>query len=84
MTASVCGLTECRGKPKCASCTARESIAVVVQLPPEHAYALAQLCKRIGWNDCKQLSVGEHETQLMIDATNKVRAALEGAGVYVR
>jgi len=61
-----------------------EDIAVIVQLPRAQAYALAQLCKRIGWSDCEGLSVSKGETQSMVNATDRVRSALEDAGVYVR
>jgi len=55
-----------------------------VQLPRDQAYALAQLCKRIGWQDAMTLSVDERECRLMIAVTDRVRDALEQAGVYVR
>lgn len=48
------------------------------------AIALAQLCKRIGWSDCKELSSHEDELYGMLNATDRVRSALEDAGVYVR
>jgi hypothetical protein len=59
-------------------------IRVTCDLSPEAARALAQLCKRLGWNDAMNLSVDEREANLQIFATGCLRTALEEAGVYVR
>lgn len=48
------------------------------------AYALAQLCKRLTWSDARTLSVDESELRLMLAVTDRVRSALEDAGIYVR
>ena len=61
-----------------------QPISVEVELPPRQARALAELCKRIGWSDCRTLSVDEQECRAMIAATDRVRAALEDVGVSVR
>lgn len=53
-------------------------------LPESHAFALAQLCKRIGYDDCRQLAANTFELQQMLDATTAVRRALETVRVYVR
>lgn len=53
-------------------------------LSQQQAYALAQLCKRIGWNDARELSVDEAETGAMLSACDVVRAGLEQAGIWVR
>ena len=53
-------------------------------LTPDQAYALAELCKRIGWDDVRSLAVDDDQARLMIVATDGLRDALEQAGVYVR
>lgn len=53
-------------------------------LTENEAYALAELCKRIGWADCRSLAVSDDETRHMIRATDKVRAGLAKLGVVVR
>lgn len=57
---------------------------VQLDLVEHQAWALAELCKRIGWSDCRTLSVDETECRAMIDATNGLRAALAAVGVQVR
>jgi hypothetical protein len=61
-----------------------EPVGLKVELDIHHAYALAQLCKRIGWSDARQLSASEEETRLMLSACDQVRTALDEAGVSVR
>ena len=48
------------------------------------AYALAELCKRIGWYDVRTLAVDDQGARLMIQAVERVRGALEQIGVAVR
>lgn len=55
-----------------------------VELNAEQAWALAQLVKRIGWADCRSLAEDETQTRLMIEATERVRAALAAAGYAPR
>lgn len=64
----------------------RKSDGVVVRclMTERQAYALAQLCKRIGWADARGLAVDELETSAMLTACDVVRAGLEDAGVWVR
>lgn len=57
---------------------------VVHDLNRDQAYALAELCKRIGWSDARALAVDDDEAYDIIRATDRVRSALEQAGVYVR
>ena len=59
-------------------------ITLHVELSGEHAWALAQLLKRIGWSDCRSLAEDEQQTALMIQATERVRAALAEAGCAPR
>ena len=61
-----------------------ELVTVAVELDAEQAWALAQLVKRIGWADCRSLAEDEEQTRLMIQATERVRAALAAAGVAPR
>lgn len=56
----------------------------VPMLTEAQAYALAELCKRIGWSHVRSLAVSDEEARLMIQATERVRGGLEQAGVHVR
>jgi hypothetical protein len=53
-------------------------------LTEPQAYALAELCKRIGWADVRSNAVDDHEARLMLIAIERVRGGLEQAGVTVR
>ncbi len=55
-----------------------------VSIQRADAYALAELCKRIGWTDAERLSASEVEGTRMLIACDAVRAALSEAGVSVR
>ena len=55
-----------------------------VQLTVAEAYALAELCKRIGWRDVASLAVDEDETRIMLQACDRVRDALAQVNVVVR
>lgn len=61
-----------------------EHLIVTVELDAEQAWALAQLVKRIGWADCRSLAEDDEQTRLMIQATERVRAALAAAGYTPR
>ena len=61
-----------------------EHVIVTVELDAAQAWALAQLVKRIGWADCRSLAEDEEQTRLMIQATERVRAALAEAGYAPR
>ena len=54
----------------------QELITITVELNAAQAWALAQLVKRIGWSDCRSLAEDDEQTRLMIQATDRVRAAL--------
>ena len=56
----------------------------VPMLTEAQAYALAQLCKRIGWSDVRSIAIDDDEARLMIQVTDRVRGALEQVGVTVR
>lgn len=59
-------------------------ITALLELSDAEAWALAQLVKRIGWADCRALAVDDAEARLMIQATDRVRAALAAAGYAPR
>ena len=61
-----------------------EIIVVEVELNAAQAWALAQLLKRIGWTDCLRLAEDKEQTALMIEATERVRAALARVGYAPR
>ena len=61
-----------------------EPFDLVVGLTEAQARALAELCKRIGFADCRALAVDEAEAYQMIGATDRVRRGLEAVGVRVR
>lgn len=59
-------------------------VGVQLRLTEHQAYALAELCKRIGWHDVRANAVGDAEARNMIAATEHLRVALEYVGVRVR
>ncbi len=59
-------------------------VTMQIELNAEQAWALAQLLKRIGWSDCKNLAEDEEQTRLMIEAAQRVREALAQAGYAPR
>jgi hypothetical protein len=59
-------------------------IKAQLALSDAEAWALAQLVKRIGWSDCRALAVDDAEARLMIQATDRVRAALAAGGYAPR
>ena len=61
-----------------------EPVVLKVELDIDRAYALAQLCKRLGLVDARELSASEEEARLMLAACGQVRTALAEAGVSVR
>lgn len=61
-----------------------EHVIVTVDLPPEQAWALAQLVKRIGWAECLSLAENAEQTGLMIQAAERVRRALAEVGYSPR
>ena len=49
-------------------------------LTPAEAVALAQFLKRVGVDDYRRLAVDRDEAWLMLDAGERLRAALAAAG----
>jgi hypothetical protein len=55
-----------------------------VTLSERQAIALAELCKRIGWSDCRNNAVSDDEAERMLTAMDKVRGGLSDVGINVR
>ncbi|MBK6743621.1 MAG: hypothetical protein IPG66_11845 [Hydrogenophilales bacterium] len=55
-----------------------------VTLTDDQAWALAQLCKRICFTDCRSNAVSNDEAYQMIDATSLVGRVLAEAGYAPR
>ncbi len=55
-----------------------------VGLTDDQAWALAQLCKRIGFTDCRSNAVSQEEAYQMIDSTSLVGRVLAEAGYAPR
>lgn len=65
-------------------CMTASTVTIEVTLTLGEAYALAELTKRIGFNDARDLAVDKDEAYRMIWATTRVRDGLEKQGVAVR
>jgi hypothetical protein len=61
-----------------------DRVHITFELDTAQAYALAELCKRLGWTDVRSNAVGDAEARYMIAATEHLRIALAHAGVRVR
>ena len=59
-------------------------ISIQVELPDEQAWALAQLLKRVCLDDYRQRAADDAEAWAMLQAGEKVRAALAEAGYAPR
>jgi hypothetical protein len=55
-----------------------------IELSDEQAWALAELCKRITFSDCRGNAVNDNEAYMMIEATNKLGNVLGRAGYNPR
>jgi hypothetical protein len=55
-----------------------------VQFSNSEAWALAELCKRIGYSECRANAVSDDEARDMIVGTSKMQQALARAGFTVR
>lgn len=53
-------------------------------LTKDEAWALAEMCKRIGWTDLRQLSSGDDEADLMQSALVKIAKELAHSGFAPR
>lgn len=61
-----------------------KTIMLEVELTEPEAYTLAQLCKRILFNDVKTMAVDKDEEYRMIWTTTRVLDALAESGVRMR
>ena len=61
-----------------------DDVSVQMELEPAQAMALAQLVKRIGWDDMRQLATSEPETYQMKYALAELQKALAAAGYAPR
>jgi len=59
-------------------------IRLELELAPAEALALAQFLKRVGLDDYRRLAVDADEAWTMLDAGERVRAALADAGYAPR
>lgn len=57
---------------------------ITIELEETELYAIAELCKRIRWDQMRELSVDEAEAEAMRDATDRLRSELAYAGISVR
>lgn len=57
---------------------------VTVTLTNDEAWALAELCKRIGWQELRGNAANENEAYTMRDAVNRLQGALAEAGFSPR
>lgn len=58
-------------------------VEVKIDMARPCARAVAELCKRITWDDCMALSVDRHECESMVVGLAELRRALAAAGVRV-
>lgn len=69
----------------CEVCEGRcTAVLVHLSIGRQNAYALAELCKRIGYRDCRANAVSDDEAHRMIHAMDLLRSALAEIGVVVR
>lgn len=61
-----------------------EHVKVELEISPEMAMALAQLCKRMGLSDCRANAVDDEEAYQMVNALADLSSALAQAGFSPR
>jgi hypothetical protein len=59
-------------------------ITITAELTPAEAMAYAQFLKRVGWRDYRTNAVNDDEAYEMVNAGEKIRAALADAGYAPR
>lgn len=64
--------------------TVPAQVDVALSLTADEALALAQLCKRIGFQDCRGLAQDKGEAYTMLDAITALRHALADLGYQPR
>lgn len=61
-----------------------QPIEITLQLTPAEAWALAELCKRIGYTEIRALSKDDTEARYVGNAMYRVAVELAAAGVAPR
>lgn len=61
-----------------------DTIDITLQLTPAEAWALAELCKRIGYTEIRAQAASEVEAQMMSNAMYKLAGELAVHGVAPR
>jgi hypothetical protein len=61
-----------------------EKLEMFHPLDENEAFALAQLCKRIGYQECRINAINQDEAALMISALAKIQHALADIGIAPR
>lgn len=59
-------------------------ITITTELSERQALALAQLVKRIGWNEVRINAVDDHDAYLMIEAISALQNSLTASGYAPR
>lgn len=62
----------------------QQGVTVTVELSEGEALALAQLVKRMGFSDARQLAASDEEAYAMLDAIHRVQHGLAVAGFAPR
>jgi hypothetical protein len=61
-----------------------KTIAIHFEMTDNQAWALAQLMKRLGFDDCRKLAESDDEAYAMLYASDVVRMALAREGIVPR
>lgn len=59
-------------------------VTITLDISDEQAEALAQMAKRICWQDAQRLAADEQETRTVLDGIATLRSALARAGYAPR
>lgn len=57
---------------------------VTMALTSDKAWALAEFCKRVGWQEIRQNAANENEAYTIRDSINRLQGALSEAGFSPR
>lgn len=61
-----------------------KNVRIITDLPPQEAMALAQFCKRVGFNELRANSIDTDEAYVMQDSIAKLQKSLAEAGYAPR
>lgn len=59
-------------------------VTITLDIPDEQAEALAEMCKRLCWQDAQRLAVDDKETRAIIDGIVALRSSLAHKGYTPR